>query len=960
MKQLLTFILLISICVYLQAEEAKDVQKNYDQNIFIKIKINGKFGIKKSKDEWLFRPQFDEIIENDYFGTLLYDGGLFLVVDDGKKGIVNTKGKWVIKEYDEILYGQENLIVDMNGWIKAKLNGKWGAINTDGKWIFKPQFDDVASFTVRGQLTVKHSGKWGFIDTKGKWIVEPQYDDVYDFSENDATGFGRIIRNGKEGYVSDSDGLLLEPMLDRDKYSPDLESMFIFQKTGLLKLGNRHSKVGVIDKKGKWVLKQKFDDVEILDDRIHVTFGDLEGYTTLDGEYLTFTKGKLHLEELKKTSNSGNSKALRRYPFVCYREKSKNDTGSIIYLECIRSDVKCSNIERLHFGEYFNDLKAHEAFKRCIGGVPRLTDNKQETHAKESPVQEEFKQYAENLDKTKKESVERLKEKYTQIVSDQSSESRSPLFKDLRYYHNQMIIHYAESIEKELNGITYNLSYKELTKRRAGFYYLGIDIQQDEGYYFVIANSGWYLNEFGIFLPDEWKEFLKQCEYEEKHRYIDDAAVMISWGQLRKRVVFWENFLDNYPNFVEKSTAEEYLSLYMSTYLKGSGNSPIYAYDTKKVFPKIIKSYENFIKFNKESRFHEIVRSQYKIIKNSAFTVDKKTSKKLDINYKCAKKELARDTLNNDYFDASFKCCKASTSIEKYICSDKELAKSDKDLGILYRYIKTYSPKKQKKAFINKQRAWAKGRKMACAIPEKFIKDDKVVQCLKEEYQKRIEELESIDNMSLELGPWYYTQRDSKDPFTGHYSKLYEVHSATTFEDSMIVESFLSIIKIKDPEMKNMYRVDGYFVGANFHQCNIEDEEAYIIMKLKEGKLVYVQKTFNDKMCELSIGIEGDKIIISDNHDICSNALFPCGANIGLNGFNFKLKTSDEFAYKVEKARMYSLKKGDKYGFINEKGEWTIEPKYDEAWEFEMNGLAQVKLNGKKGVVNMKGEFNPK
>jgi len=57
-------------------------------------------------------------------------------------------------------------------------------------------------------------------------------------------------------------------------------------------------------------------------------------------------------------------------------------------------------------------------------------------------------------------------------------------------------------------------------------------------------------------------------------------------------------------------------------------------------------------------------------------------------------------------FDASFECCKASTSIEKYICYDKELAQSDKELGILYGYIKTYSPKKQEKILIKKQRAF--------------------------------------------------------------------------------------------------------------------------------------------------------------------------------------------------------------------------------------------------------------
>lgn len=342
------------------------------ENDLTRVDFNGKWGVKDTKDEWILEPKFDSIKENDYGGGLTFDGELFLVTYNGKKAIVNTKGKWVIRQYDDILYGQENIIVDINGWIKVKYKGKWGAIDTNGKWIFKPQFDDVESFTVYDQLTVKHKGKWGFINRKGKWVIKPKYDGVYHFSENDVTGFGRIFRNDKEGYVSDVDGLLLEPIIDRSSYGPSYEEILALQKTGLFIVDSDDDKRGVVDKKGNWVLKQKFDTVEILDDLIYVTFGDWEGYTSLDGKYLTFTKGDLHLEELKKASNIGNAKDIRRHLFVCYREKSKNDTGKIVYQECIRSDVKCSNIKRFHFGEYLNDLKAHEAFNRCTGGNPKL------------------------------------------------------------------------------------------------------------------------------------------------------------------------------------------------------------------------------------------------------------------------------------------------------------------------------------------------------------------------------------------------------------------------------------------------------------------------------------------------------------------------------------------------------------------------------------------------------------
>ncbi|MCK5857003.1 MAG: WG repeat-containing protein [Bacteroidales bacterium] len=50
-------------------------------------------------------------------------------------------------------------------------------------------------------------------------------------------------------------------------------------------------------------------------------------------------------------------------------------------------------------------------------------------------------------------------------------------------------------------------------------------------------------------------------------------------------------------------------------------------------------------------------------------------------------------------------------------------------------------------------------------------------------------------------------------------------------------------------------------------------------------------------------------------------------------------------------------KKG-KFGFIDKKGTWVLEPIYDTAKDFDkLSGMARVKLKGKWGYVNLKGEF---
>jgi len=246
------------------------------------------------------------------------------------------------------------------------------------------------------------------------------------------------------------------------------------------------------------------------------------------------------------------------------------------------------------------------------------------------PLQE-FKQFAEELDKTQIKSVDSLKENYKKTASEQSKQCRSILFGDFRHYYDKMAEAYITSAEEKLNE-KYPLSAQKEKKYKAEFKKIGLRLDQSEGTYYVEADSAWFLKEFTSSLSDEWKKFLEQSSHEKKNRFMGDDAVMISWEDLEKRVIFWEKFLNDHPDFVKKSTVSDTLLLYSATYLKGSGNSPIYDWDTKKLKSDIRKSYENFLKQNTQSKYHDIVKSQYTILKDNAFKIDKKTSKKLDDN----------------------------------------------------------------------------------------------------------------------------------------------------------------------------------------------------------------------------------------------------------------------------------------------------------------------------------------
>jgi hypothetical protein len=49
--------------------------------------------------------------------------------------------------------------------------------------------------------------------------------------------------------------------------------------------------------------------------------------------------------------------------------------------------------------------------------------------------------------------------------------------------------------------------------------------------------------------------------------------------------------------------------------------------------------------------------------------------------------------------------------------------------------------------------------------------------------------------------------------------------------------------------------------------------------------------------------------------------------------------------------------KGIKYGYIDNKGRFIIEPKFDYARDFQSNGLAVIEINNKSGIINSTGKY---
>lgn len=134
-----------------------------------------KFGLLSAQGEWMVEPCYDDC------GS--FSGDLCPAAIDGRWGMIDRSGRWVIKPlYPNVHEGVENGLVgvyvgggrDVGGDLTG---GKYGFINLEGEIVIEPQFDDVSPFHEGVAEVRMHANdddyEIGYIDTAGNYIWRP-------------------------------------------------------------------------------------------------------------------------------------------------------------------------------------------------------------------------------------------------------------------------------------------------------------------------------------------------------------------------------------------------------------------------------------------------------------------------------------------------------------------------------------------------------------------------------------------------------------------------------------------------------------------------------------------------------------------------------------------------------------------------------------------------------------------
>ncbi len=287
----------------------KDIKELADKAI---VTLNGKYGIMDLKNgNYLIKPEcelikvtrknliiskdkkvdiydykcnrltnFDAQIIQELTGT-----NQLQLQKDGLNGIINLKGEVVLKPVYNRAMG-----FDSFGNCIVSIKNKYGVIKKDGTYLIEPKYDYIESVYEKNTYYYYAQGqdgnkkiyqKWnlnkptqtkistnkvivpkfddstdlyGFVDNKGKWVIQPQFYYADKFSE----GLAAVaLPMGKIGFIDINGNFSIEPSFHSAYVTP-----FHNGRAAVCIVNSENKRegnlmVGLIDKKGNWVVKPK-------------------------------------------------------------------------------------------------------------------------------------------------------------------------------------------------------------------------------------------------------------------------------------------------------------------------------------------------------------------------------------------------------------------------------------------------------------------------------------------------------------------------------------------------------------------------------------------------------------------------------------------------------------------------------------------------------------------------------
>ena len=143
----------------------------------------------------------------------------------------------------------------------------------------------------------------------------------------------------------------------------------------------------------------------------------------------------------------------------------------------------------------------------------------------------------------------------------------------------------------------------------------GILVSKAEGGQMFSLDNIYLKNKYGKYLSPEYNQWL---DIKQK-RNISNIFNMTAEEKYNE-ILYLENFINKYPTFAAQQDVKHLLNYMIDAYIGTGYENTINLFDDKNKLKKSYKkSYENFIKKNKKSKYYSVVKLYYEKLKQYNF-----------------------------------------------------------------------------------------------------------------------------------------------------------------------------------------------------------------------------------------------------------------------------------------------------------------------------------------------------
>ncbi|MBP7708010.1 MAG: WG repeat-containing protein [Candidatus Aminicenantes bacterium] len=234
-------------------ENALNLQANVsEQRVLIPVPRDGKWGVIDEVGNWIVKPQFENVYS--------YSEGLAVVKVGDVYGCIDKAGKLIVSpRFALITPFKDGLAIAYEYHQQRRSNslskGNAGFIDRSGNWVIEPRFKVLSRFN-EGLASAWADDGDGYIDKEGSWAIRKP--GIFCFAKEFSEGLASAGNSSNRDFLAYREGFI-------DKTGDwAIKPIFEFARgfrNGLASV-RYEGKWGFIDRAGTWVIPPQFDDVK--------------------------------------------------------------------------------------------------------------------------------------------------------------------------------------------------------------------------------------------------------------------------------------------------------------------------------------------------------------------------------------------------------------------------------------------------------------------------------------------------------------------------------------------------------------------------------------------------------------------------------------------------------------------------------------------------------------------------